>query len=814
VVAILVASVGASVVLGWLFDVALLKTVLPGLVSMRVNTALAFIAAGLSLRFVHSTSRPLHRCSLVLGGMVTAIGGLTLTEDLAGIDLGIDQLVLRGAQGAAIIAHPGRMSLLTSFSFFLVGIGLLALAAPLAGRSAARVHRGVFAPLLVSALAIVGYSYSVRSLYKIGPYSEMALHTAVCFFLLSLAMLAANSAHGIGRILASEAAGGVLARRLLPIIPVVLFAVGWLRLAGQDAGLYDTRFGLALMVVCSIALTVLAVTSTAVKLNAVDVERGHAQDAVVHASVNLERRVQERTRELEDSLEQIRVLDAARAEAELTLANERALLETVVHGMGAGLITADARGNFVLFNPAAERLMGAGKLASSPERWAADYNVYRPDTTTPFPSTELPLPRALRGESSDAVEIYVSRPEDGVWLSVNSRPLRDATGALVGGVAVFTDVTERHQDAAQIAAVNGRLEGTVAALERLNSEKTALAELGDALLSCSTLDEAYDEVALAATRIFPLNRGELMAVNPSQNRLVRMAQWGDGWSSDERLFVPDDCLAVRRGKVHLTTDSERGRCAHLPRPNADGHVCMPLMGQDGIIGVLHLELAGSAGDAGGAAIQPDQVIRTAAAAASLVAAALTSIRLKEKLRYQSLTDALTGLFNRRYMEESLKREIARAERHGGTVGVIMLDVDHFKRLNDEYGHAAGDSVLKELGALLGSRVRSSDIACRYGGEEFALILPDTSLEETYSCAEAIRTAVAGSTTEMPNGAVVRVTVSQGVAAFRQNGAMPAELLHAADVALYEAKQNGRNRVEKAAPRATGDQGRDPKAALA
>lgn len=792
--ALLTAAVGTTVFVGWLAGIGSLRSVSPGLASMKVNTALAFLAAGVALWLLLRPTVSALWPARILAGAVAAIGGLTLSEDLFGIALGIDQLILRDAVSTV---HPGRMAPATALCFLLVGLGLLTLKGPRSSRRSVRASWFALPALFVSTVALAGYAYGVRSLYKVGPYTSMAVHTAACFFVLCLAILAADPTRGFGKIFVSETAGGILARRLLPSIPLLLFGLGWARLAGQDAGLYDTRFGLALMVVLSIAVSVLAVASTAVKLHAMDLERMDAQDAVKDANAGLERRVQERTQELEDSLAQVSRLGAARQEAEATLVSERSLLDTVVRSMGAGVITADASGKFVLFNPAAERLMGAGMLASSPEEWARDYCVYRVDGTTPFPSEDLPLGRALKGESSDAVEMLIARPGHSAWLSVSSRPLRDPAGAVTGGVAVFTDVTERREAAAEIAAVNDRLQRTVADLERLNAEKTSLADLGDALHSCLTLEEAYAEVELAAVRIFPNSTGELFAVNPSQNLMLRVAEWGNGAPSGiDKAFDPNDCWAARRRKVHAALGSEGGLCPHVPRPNRNRHVCAPLTGQDGTIGVIHVEI--SAED-GRAPVNPDEMIRSAAAAASLVAPAFTSIRLMDKLRFQSIRDPLTGLFNRRYMEESLKREIERAKRGKGHVGVIMLDVDHFKRLNDEQGHAAGDSVLRELGALLASQVRAADIACRYGGEEFALILPDADLEETFRRAEVVRIAVAGLSTRLSNGAVAAPRVSQGVAAFPEHGETPAELLQAADGALYQAKRGGRNRVERAAP---------------
>ena len=177
-----------------------------------------------------------------------------------------------------------------------------------------------------------------------------------------------------------------------------------------------------------------------------------------------------------------------------------------------------------------------------------------------------------------------------------------------------------------------------------------------------------------------------------------------------------------------------------------------------------------------------------------ISLALANIRLRETLRHQVVHDVLTGLFNRRYLEETLEREIHRVRRKGASLGIIMLDLDRFKHFNDTFGHDAGDNLLRSLGKTLASCVRREDVACRYGGEEFILILPEASLEIVRQRAEEIRR-------EFPKVPVLHrgqvmesVTVSLGVAMFPTHGATGQDVLRAADDAMYRAKAQGRNRV--------------------
>jgi diguanylate cyclase (GGDEF)-like protein len=168
--------------------------------------------------------------------------------------------------------------------------------------------------------------------------------------------------------------------------------------------------------------------------------------------------------------------------------------------------------------------------------------------------------------------------------------------------------------------------------------------------------------------------------------------------------------------------------------------------------------------------------------------------LHETLRSQSIRDPLTSLFNRRYMEESLQREMRRAARGRQPVGIIMLDIDYFKEFNDSHGHEAGDALLQSVGAILQRSVRAEDIVCRYGGEEFVLILPDAPLSEAAQRAEHVRQAIGHLTMQFHRQSLRQITVSAGVAVYPDHGPGGDAVLRAADAALYQAKTRGRNRI--------------------
>ena len=309
---VLVTGVGVAVLCGWIFDVPQLTRLLPGLAFMKINTACSLLGASIALWILHTREpgSPWFRVARCLAALLAALGGLTLCEHLFGWDLGIDQHIAPSLQSPAHAAHLGRVSPASSFILTFLGLALLTLKAR---RSylAASTHWLVVPPLLVSALAVLGYAYGADSLYAVRPYTSMAAHTAGSFFVLCLCALAADSAHGFASVAISDTAGGLLSRRLLPTIPIMIFLLGWIRVQGQAFGLYDNQFGSALMVLLSITFCIIAVAWTSVTLHRVDLTRKLAEAEILSLNAGLELRVQERTQELAQVSSQLRLVNSA-----------------------------------------------------------------------------------------------------------------------------------------------------------------------------------------------------------------------------------------------------------------------------------------------------------------------------------------------------------------------------------------------------------------------------------------------------------------------------------------------------------------------
>jgi PAS domain S-box-containing protein len=313
ITSLLVAVVGVAVLLGWIFDIEVLKSVLPGLVTMKVNTACGFIAAGSALWLLASDTPEFRLIARGLLAVVIGIGGLTLIEYVFAIDLGIDRFLLKDARSAGTL-YPGRMEPASALSFCLIGIAILALP-PQSARVSGSWAPWIALPVaIVSMIAAVSYAYGAGALDAFGPNFSMALHTALLFAMLCLALICANPTLRIMSVAISDTAGGIVCRRLLPTLPLILFAVGWLRLAGQDAGFYGIHAGLPIMVVASIAGSTLVIVWTVSALHKNDLGREHAEAELVALNAKLEARVEARTAELAESLE-VEVVELRRAEA-------------------------------------------------------------------------------------------------------------------------------------------------------------------------------------------------------------------------------------------------------------------------------------------------------------------------------------------------------------------------------------------------------------------------------------------------------------------------------------------------------------------
>jgi diguanylate cyclase (GGDEF)-like protein/PAS domain S-box-containing protein len=377
-----------------------------------------------------------------------------------------------------------------------------------------------------------------------------------------------------------------------------------------------------------------------------------------------------------------------------------------------------------------------------------------------------------------------------IWVRTNKVPLHDQNGNVIGLFASSEDITEHKQAEQEIEKANEQLIAWVNNLEQRSKEANLLRQMGDLLQACEQFDEYYAIIKEFIHLIIPNTTGALLIINNSRTSVETMVIWGEGLQS-EICFAPEECWALRRGKIHVVKSSSPGlKCQHMEKTYDGCYLDVPMVASGETIGIIHIESPREDSFLNG--LQDLALTLT-----ENLSLSFSNLKLRQTLRSQSIRDVLTGLFNRRYMEETLSRELPRAARKKTQIGFIMLDVDHFKKFNDTYGHDAGDLVLHELGALLQANIRKGDIACRFGGEEFILILPEADLEVTVQRAELIREKINEISLNLHHQPLSKITVSLGVAIFPEHGITSDVLIKKADEALYQAKHNGRNRVEAA-----------------
>ncbi len=478
------------------------------------------------------------------------------------------------------------------------------------------------------------------------------------------------------------------------------------------------------------------------------------------------------------------------------LANRETLFREITTGALDAIICIDNSGKITVWNPAAEKIFG-----------------YRAEAMIGNEIHSVLAPPQLRGSFSPGMERFAltgkgplvgktveveAIREDGtmvpIELSISSFLLDNKWNA----VGIARDISERLEtqrrlkeneqalimEHSETMDANKLLHQQAAVLQIHGSQMEYLTQLGEFLQVCANDEEAHEVIAKFGGMLFPESSGELYIFKESRNWVVRVAGWGEHVSHPSG-FPVSECWALRRGQPHLYNEMMPGpRCPHTAN-NAVGCLCVPLVLMGEIFGIMHVQWTKPVNH------EDEKLVTRLAADAAL---ALTNLRLRKQLKDLSIRDPLTGLFNRRYLEEFFEQELIRSRRKSGQLSVIMIDIDHFKKFNDTFGHEAGDAVLYELGKFFKHEMRGSDVTCRYGGEEFILLLPETAVDAAQRRAEQLRKNVKSMQVKFLDNVLPEINLSLGVATFPDHGDCTEELIRKADTALYAAKEEGRDRV--------------------
>jgi len=323
-------------------------------------------------------------------------------------------------------------------------------------------------------------------------------------------------------------------------------------------------------------------------------------------------------------------------------------------------------------------------------------------------------------------------------------------------------------------------------IQKSTREIELLRQLANMLAACKNLSEAQMVVKDIAPRILGDINGCVSIMRESRNLLEVEIDWIETWPA-AKTFSPQDCWALRKGRFHLSREKNHNlSCSHMSELKPEyTTMCIPLTAHGNTVGVFHLYFTDTQTPIS------KSVQQLAFTLAEHLGLALANLRLQEKLRSQAMRDPLTGLYNRRYFENKLEREWSSAHQSHSSLSMLMLDLDHFKRFNDNFGHDAGDYVLKEVASLLNDSMKGSAVVCRLGGEEFGVISPNTPEESAITLANSIIAKVHELHLEMRGMSLGQLSISVGISTYPDLDLAESELVKIADKALYKAKERGR-----------------------
>ncbi|MFZ0466810.1 MAG: diguanylate cyclase [Candidatus Acidiferrales bacterium] len=468
-----------------------------------------------------------------------------------------------------------------------------------------------------------------------------------------------------------------------------------------------------------------------------------------------------------------------------------ALLAAIVNSSRDAIIGMALEGTIVSWNWGAHRIYGYAPEEVIGRSFSVLVPLDRLDEFLDF------LERVSKNEAFPAHETVHARKGGGhmsVFLSVS--PIRNANGQVAGVSAISRELTEPNLREQELRRTNEKLLEMVGGLQQRNTVMSLVHELSALLGNCFSQEEAHTVLGETLPKLFPTVSGALFEWNADLKFLEASAAWGEN-SARENIFSSEECLAVRRGQTHEVVDPASPiRCPHLTRLPKSNSICTPLIAAGETLGVL--SVSGPPYELSQPKDAQERLLtsrkRVVEMVAGHIAVTLANLKLRERLRAQSIRDPVTRLFNRRYLDETLPRELHRAERDMKCLSIIMCDFDRFKQFNDANGHAAGDNLLRSFGDLVLKTVRAGDIACRYGGDEFVFILLDTPFETAQRRADLLLREFRRAAIQHGDKFLDPGTLSMGVCSYPIHGSTAGQLLGLADEALYRAKAAAGNQV--------------------
>lgn len=398
--------------------------------------------------------------------------------------------------------------------------------------------------------------------------------------------------------------------------------------------------------------------------------------------------------------------------------------------------------------------------------------------------------KAMEGRAFTVVESFTDPRYDSLDYEIHYSPIYNAQGQLIGASHIATNISMQMQNSKKMAESKQKLEGLVQNLESQNKELGLLRDLMSLLQSSFSFQAMLEPISTYAKKILPNTSGVIYLINPDNDQLLNKATfWGEPLASPEAM-PKLECWALLRGQMHKIGLQDDGvRCQHVTHSSEqpDAYACIPLFAQGQILGLFYIEMSREESE-------NVRLINMAQILSEQIALSFYNIKLQDELRMQSTHDSLTGLFNRRFFEEYVQKELFKGQRAAVKFSLLLIDIDHFKKINDSYGHLVGDRVLQAIANELGKNCRKSDLICRWGGEEFLMFLRESSLNGIKKRAESLRKVISSLVINYEAIQITGMTLSIGVASYPEQGLQLDSLIAMADEALYKAKNQGRNKI--------------------
>ncbi len=816
--------------------------------NLNLNVAAGFILSGIALWLSRSPRENNKQSGIASLFMVLIfIFSLLSVIDYITPHVQFDEILMQ--DNDPLTLRPGHMPLLSAISFGLLCFTFFM--QQWRGHFLFR-QIPLCIVMIIATFELIGYLFDlsgvINFLFQLPNHIHMALLSTVAFIFLALGFLVLDRNEGLPKIVLSRYIGGLIIRRITPFIIIGPIVVGLLKILGESLGLFAFELGTLWLIVGIIVLLSIALLYEANWLNHLD--RKRIKDEEFLKSVlestnnvifikNLQGEYQLINHQFEIIMNQTKdkligktdydLFDPELAQTivmtdhkvaksqEMVVVEEKILLKdglhtyltnkfpiidenNTVHAIGGiaieiteqkraeerfktiieaapdGIIIINRAGDIVLINKRIEEMFGFKGI-----------EVLGHCIETLIPNIFKLVGEQHKGNFFDFIashsliekELVVKSKYDQLLpIEVNISPIETTEGK--AALATVRDITHRK-------AIEEKNQLNLKQLKKTHRELNLLNEFGSNMQVCKKIDEAGRLVANYAAHLFPRCAGVLYLCDADLKMLHAVTSFNNP-KLTETTLKPEDCWAIRIGNLHYVENPKKDIvCPHNMNLGVDGpsFMCVPLYAQGVIMGVFYLEQTSAENQV--SALKNQEIL--ASTFCEQIALGLTNIKLQETLREQSIRDVLTGLYNRRYLEEIFERELIRLKRNPVPLTIIMFDIDHFKDFNDAYGHKAGDVVLQALAALISEKMRASDIICRYGGEEFIIVLPETSIGTGWQRAEQLRRHV----TEMRayyNNSSLKITISLGVASYPEHGTQMIDLIAAADIALYEAKKKG------------------------